>query len=71
MKNSDIKNFEKNLNNYLSFIRKYNKNDLNTSGNLKLHLYKDSQNPPAYARNSESEIINIGKKRSSQILGNT
>lgn len=25
MKNSDIKNFEKHLNNYLNFIRKYNK----------------------------------------------
>ena len=47
MKNSDIKNFEKHLNNYLSFIRKNNK-DVHY-----FNLNKDYSDNPVY--NNEQE----------------
>lgn len=48
MKNSDIKNFEKHLNNYLNFIRKYNKDFLS-------HSNKELLNNPVL--NDENDYI--------------
>lgn len=52
MKNSDIKNFEKHLNNYLNFIRKYNK-DIQ-------YFHKNNQNNPVIYEQEEDFLSRNG-----------